>query len=111
MRELVARYLSRPMSRRRFVSGLTKAGLTATAANAVLDSVTSVAFAQQGSGAATAPVPYLPSETARPAASVTAAAWGDPPTKLAPEPSANVTVVPCTGWPAASRTTASSGCG
>jgi thiamine pyrophosphate-dependent acetolactate synthase large subunit-like protein len=73
MRELVARHLSRPMSRRRFVSGLTKAGLTATAANAVLDSVTSVAFAQ-GAGSATAPVPYLPSDTPRSAAGASAVA-------------------------------------
>src|SRR5579864_7892372 len=78
MRELVARYLSRPMSRRRFVSGLTKAGITATAANAVLDSVTSVALAQQGAGAATAPVPYVPSETPRPAANASAVAGVKP---------------------------------
>jgi benzoylformate decarboxylase len=78
MRELVARYLSRPMSRRRFVSGLTKAGITATAANAVLDSVTSVAFAQQGAGSATAPVPYVPSETPRPTANASAVAGVKP---------------------------------
>ncbi|MBV8399477.1 MAG: thiamine pyrophosphate-binding protein, partial [Acetobacteraceae bacterium] len=59
MRELVAQYLSHSLSRRRFVSALTKAGLTASAANSVLAAVTSVADAQ-GAGSATAPVPYVP---------------------------------------------------
>src|SRR5258707_11876619 len=59
MRELVAKYLSHSISRRRFVNGLTKAGLTATAAQSVLGSVTSVSLAQ-GAGGATAPVPYVP---------------------------------------------------
>src|SRR6202521_2455534 len=69
MRELVAKYLSRSISRRRFMNGLTKAGLTAAAANAVLTSVTSVSFGQ-GAGAATAPVPYVPTgEAANPAGS------------------------------------------
>jgi thiamine pyrophosphate-dependent acetolactate synthase large subunit-like protein len=77
MRELVVKYLSRPMSRRRFVSGLTQAGVTVAAANAVLDSVSSVSLAQ-GSGAATAPVPYLPSGTPRPAAGATAIAGVKP---------------------------------
>ena len=63
MRELVAQYLSRSISRRRFVNGLTKAGLTATAAQSVLGAVTSVSLAQ---GAATAPVPYLPHDAAVP---------------------------------------------
>ena len=36
MRELVVKYLSKGISRRGFVSGLTKAGLTATAAQSVL---------------------------------------------------------------------------
>ena len=44
MRELVAQYLSKSISRRRFVNGLTKAGLTATAAQSVLGAVTSVSF-------------------------------------------------------------------
>ena len=44
MRELVAQYLSHAISRRRFVNGLTKAGLTATAAQSVLASVTSVSL-------------------------------------------------------------------
>ena len=45
MRELVAQYLSHSISRRRFVGGLTKAGLTATAAQSVLTAVTSVSYA------------------------------------------------------------------
>jgi benzoylformate decarboxylase len=75
MRELVARYLSHTMSRRRFVNGLTRAGLTAAAAETVLGAVTSVSLAQNGAGgsvwhtyapqgAATAPVPYLPPDAA-----------------------------------------------
>ncbi len=67
MRELVAQYLSRSISRRRFVNGLTKAGLTATAAQSVLGAVTSVSLAQGAGtapyvpqGNATAPIPYLP---------------------------------------------------
>ena len=36
MRELVVKYLSSGMSRRQFVGGLTKAGLTVTAAQSVL---------------------------------------------------------------------------
>src|SRR6185295_13540379 len=43
---LVAQYLSHSISRRRFVGGLTKAGLTATAAQSVLTAVTSVSYAQ-----------------------------------------------------------------
>ncbi len=57
MREIVAKYLSRSMSRRRFVDGLTKAGLTATAAQSVLSAVSTPVLAQAN---ATAPVPYLP---------------------------------------------------
>ena len=64
MRELVAQYLSHSISRRRFINGLTKAGLTATAAQSVLGAVTSVSQAQGAGagpyvpqGAATAPVP------------------------------------------------------
>src|SRR5215813_5640820 len=74
MRELVAQYLSRSISRRRFVNGLTKAGLTATAAQSVLGAVTSVSFAQEGSpapyvpqGNATTPIPYLPNNRETPA--------------------------------------------
>ncbi len=57
MREIVAKYLTRSMSRRRFVDGLTKAGLTATAAQSVLSAVSTPVLAQAN---ATAPVPYLP---------------------------------------------------
>jgi hypothetical protein len=39
MRKLVAQYLSDSVSRRAFVGGLTKAGLTATAAQSVLSAV------------------------------------------------------------------------
>jgi benzoylformate decarboxylase len=46
MRELVVQYLSKGMSRRAFVSGLTKAGLSMTAAQSVLTSVSSVSAAQ-----------------------------------------------------------------
>src|SRR6516162_1406879 len=66
MRELVVKYLSHDISRRKFVSGLTKAGLTATAANSVLASVGSVSLAQ-GAG----PTPATP---AAPAAAPPAAA-------------------------------------
>jgi benzoylformate decarboxylase len=60
MRELVAKFLSRSISRRRFMDGLTKAGLTATAAQSVLSAVTSPGFAQNGT--ATATVPYVPAD-------------------------------------------------
>jgi hypothetical protein len=75
MRELVARYLSHAISRRRLVSGLTKGGLTAAAAQSVLGALTSVSFAQQRAGgpasyvpqgAATAPVPYIPHDAETP---------------------------------------------
>src|SRR5215468_4660843 len=56
MRELVAEYLSKKLSRRGFVGGLTKAGLTATAAQSVLSAVTSVSYAQ-GTPAQTTPAP------------------------------------------------------
>ena len=65
MRELVAEFLSHSISRRRFVNGLTKAGLTATAANSVLAAVTSVGQAEGGT--ATSAVPYVPPDAqARP---------------------------------------------
>jgi benzoylformate decarboxylase len=63
MRELVARYLSKGISRRGFVSGLTKAGLTMTAAQSVLSSVSSVSRAQ-----VPAPAPSTPAVPAAPAA-------------------------------------------
>ena len=83
MRELVAQYLSQSISRRRFVNGLTKAGLTATAAQSVLGAVTSVSVAQSAGtstgpyvpqGAATAPVPYLPHDAATAAPGAASAA-------------------------------------
>ena len=52
MRDLVVKYLSKGVSRRNFVTGLTKAGLTMTAAQSVLSSVSTVAVAQ-----GVAPVP------------------------------------------------------
>ena len=72
MRDLVARYLSQGISRRGFVGGLTKAGLTATAAQSVLTAVTSVnsghaqgAGPQAGSAPAVpAPAPAAPAATA-----------------------------------------------
>jgi benzoylformate decarboxylase len=79
MRELVARFLSRSISRRRFVNGLTRAGLTAAAAQSVLGAVTSVSHAQTAAraapgegdgylpqGSATTPVPYLPRDVEAP---------------------------------------------
>jgi benzoylformate decarboxylase len=87
MRELVARFLSRSISRRRFVSGLTRAGLTAAAAQSVLGAVTSVSHAQGTSAApgegraayvpqgnATTPVPYLPRDVEAPSRGLPAVA-------------------------------------
>src|SRR5215475_11533839 len=85
MRELVAQYLSHSISRRRFINSLTKAGLTATAAQSVLGAVTSVSRAQGAGtgaapyvpqGAATAPVPYLPHDVARPTPGAASAVAG-----------------------------------
>ncbi len=56
MRDLVVKYLSKGVSRRNFVTGLTKAGLTMTAAQSVLSSVSSVTMAQTAPAAATGPV-------------------------------------------------------
>ena len=47
MRELVARYLSRNISRRGFLKGLTTAGVSLTAAEAILDSLVPIAHAQE----------------------------------------------------------------
>src|SRR5665213_1877675 len=54
MRDLVTQYLSNGMSRRGFLDGLTKAGLTVAAAESILTSVSSVA-AQDASAAGAAP--------------------------------------------------------
>src|SRR6476646_9761706 len=68
MRELVVKYLSQGISRRGFVGGLTKAGLTATAAQSVLSAVTSVSCAQ-GAGPQPLPPPNsAPPNSATPAA-------------------------------------------
>ncbi|HYX03860.1 MAG TPA: thiamine pyrophosphate-binding protein [Reyranella sp.] len=58
MRDLVIQYLSKGVSRRNFVTGLTKAGLTMTAAQSVLSSVSTVTLAQTPppAGAAAGPV-------------------------------------------------------
>src|SRR5262249_22252565 len=70
MRELVARYLSQGISRRGFVGGLTKAGLTATAAQSVLTAVASVSPGHaQGGSAPAAPAP-APAATAPAATAV-----------------------------------------
>jgi hypothetical protein len=50
MRELVARYLSRSISRRTFLKGLAAAGLTPAAARSVLESVVPAAQAQAVEG-------------------------------------------------------------
>ena len=47
MRELVARYLSQSISRRGFLKGLTSAGLSLAAAESILQSVSSIAQAQE----------------------------------------------------------------
>ena len=52
MRELVVKYLSKGVSRRGFVTGLTQAGLTMTAAQGVLASVSTVSYAQGNAPAA-----------------------------------------------------------
>src|SRR5687767_14288665 len=77
MRDLVVKYLSQGMSRRGFVSGLTKAGLTVTAAQSVLSSVATVSHAQTGPAASdNAPGATPPGERAQtpPAAPRAAAA-------------------------------------
>jgi benzoylformate decarboxylase len=64
MRELVVKYLSKDISRRSFVTGLTQAGLTMTAAQSVLSSVSTVSQAQ------VAPTPAAPAAGGRVAAAV-----------------------------------------
>src|SRR2546421_4253168 len=73
MRKLVAEYLSDSISRRTFVGGLTKAGLTATAAQSVLSAATSVSYAQ-GAGPQPTPAPAAPAAGAASAAAPTATA-------------------------------------
>src|SRR5262252_9451283 len=71
MRELVARYLSQGISRRGFVGGLTKAGLTATAAQSVLTAVASVSSVHaQGAGPQAGPAPAAPAPVAPAATAV-----------------------------------------
>src|SRR2546427_5968090 len=48
MRELVARYLSRSISRRGFLKGLTTAGISLASAEAILETLVPVAHAQEG---------------------------------------------------------------
>jgi acetolactate synthase I/II/III large subunit len=62
MRELVVQYLSDSISRRGFMKGLTKAGLTVTAANAVLTSVSSVTQAQTPEPIPPAATPPAPAQ-------------------------------------------------
>jgi thiamine pyrophosphate-dependent acetolactate synthase large subunit-like protein len=62
MRELVVQYLSDSISRRGFMKGLTKAGLTVTAANAVLGSVSSVTQAQTPEPIPPAAAPPAPAQ-------------------------------------------------
>jgi benzoylformate decarboxylase len=62
MRELVVQYLSDSISRRGFMKGLTKAGLTVTAANAVLTSVSSVTLAQTPEPIPPAATPPAPAQ-------------------------------------------------
>jgi thiamine pyrophosphate-dependent acetolactate synthase large subunit-like protein len=68
MRDLVIKYLAKDVSRRGFVTGLTKAGLTMTAAQSVLASVSTVTHAQGApeprapAAAAAATVPVKPFE-------------------------------------------------
>jgi benzoylformate decarboxylase len=74
MRDLVARYLSQGISRRGFVGGLTKAGLTATAAQSVLTAVASVnSVHAQGAGPQAGSAPAVPTPApAAPAATAVA---------------------------------------
>src|SRR5262249_1689460 len=67
MRELVASYLSHSISRRGFLDGLTKTGVTLAAAETVLSSVNSVSYAQ-GAGPAPAASPAAAASGAAPAA-------------------------------------------
>ena len=52
MRELVARYLSRSISRRGFLKGLTTAGISLASAESILESLVPIARAQEARGVA-----------------------------------------------------------
>src|SRR5437879_75147 len=52
MRELVARYLSRAISRRGFLKGLTTAGISLASAESILESLVPIAHAQEARGIA-----------------------------------------------------------
>src|SRR5438552_18494414 len=52
MRELVARYLSRSISRRGFLKGLTTAGISLASAESILESLVPIAHAQEARGPA-----------------------------------------------------------
>src|SRR3989454_2013894 len=52
MRELVARYLSRSISRRGFLKGLTTAGISLASAEAILETLVPIAHAQEARGPA-----------------------------------------------------------
>jgi thiamine pyrophosphate-dependent acetolactate synthase large subunit-like protein len=56
MRELVAQYLSRSISRRNFLKGLTTAGVSLAAAESILQSLVPLAHAQEARGAASAAI-------------------------------------------------------
>jgi hypothetical protein len=73
MRELVVKYLSKGVSRRGFVTGLTKAGLTMSAAQSVLASVSTVTYGQTPPSE---PIPPAATPVAPAAPSVAAAAAG-----------------------------------
>src|SRR4051794_34143056 len=66
MRDLVVQYLSKGISRRSFMSSLTKAGLTMTAAQSVLASVSTVTLAQEGQPAQRAPTGGTPATVVGP---------------------------------------------
>src|SRR5262245_39869934 len=70
MRELVAQYLSKKISRRGFIGGLTKAGLTASAAQSVLTAVATVSYAQGAGPTPAAPAAAAPAATPPAAAAV-----------------------------------------
>jgi thiamine pyrophosphate-dependent acetolactate synthase large subunit-like protein len=74
MRELVVKYLSKGVSRRGFVTGLTKAGLTMSAAQSVLASVSTVTYGQTPPSEPIPPAATPAAPAARGAASAAAVA-------------------------------------